>query len=61
VKIVRKKLTEQEIQRLPFPETARLLGGILVIKDTSITQADIRKLRREFRKAVKKEDRNEDR
>lgn len=51
--ITLKRLTEQEIQRLPFSKTARLMGGILVFKDTSITEEDIEKLRRCWRECLK--------
>lgn len=48
-----KKLTEKEISKLPFPETARAIGGYLYFQDSNISESDIRKIRKQFRESIK--------
>lgn len=46
-----KKLTEEEIAKLPFPDTARALGGILYF-DSGLSQEDVDKLRKQFKESL---------
>lgn len=45
-------LLEAEIAKLPFPDTARALGGLLVV-DSPVDQLKIEKFRAAWRKTVK--------
>jgi hypothetical protein len=46
-------MTEEEIARLPFPETARLLGGIMVMMD-DIDPKVVKRIRRQWRITISK-------
>lgn len=43
-----KRLTEEEIAKLPFPDTARAIGGVFELSDNNISQEDVDKLRESF-------------
>lgn len=47
MKLKIKILTEEEIKILPYPETARIVGGILIMEET-IDQTVIENLLREW-------------
>jgi len=46
------KLTEEEIEKLPFPETARAIGGILDIVDTPLSEELLKKVRQQWRESL---------
>jgi hypothetical protein len=52
-KVVLIPMNEEEIKKLPFPETARLLGGILVIKSDPIPEEDLEKIRFQFNECIR--------
>ena len=47
------KLTRKEIAKLPFPETARALGGILVPDVEPLDPKVVAKIRKQFKKAIR--------
>lgn len=47
------KLSRKEMARLPFPFTAKRLGGLWVIQDDSIDQSQIDKIRKQFKESIK--------
>lgn len=47
-------LTEEEIAKLPFPESARLLGGLMTLNTPEIDPKEIEKFRRLFRISLSK-------
>jgi hypothetical protein len=47
-----RKLTEEEIEKLPFPETARKIGGVLEIVD-DIPEKEIERFRELWYKLFK--------
>lgn len=50
------KLTEEEIAELPYPETARKIGGILDIVDTPLSDELLKKIRKQFRESLSNAD-----
>jgi len=49
-----KKLTRKEIKALPFPETARRLGGILIVTNDQDTDPKLMaKIRQQFKDAIR--------
>jgi len=49
-----KSLTKEQINKLPFPKTARLLGGIITIASPEIDEEQLRKFRRQYRITIGK-------
>ena len=47
------KLTKKEIKALPFPETARLLGGILMPDPEPLDPEYVAKIRQQFKNAIR--------
>lgn len=46
------RLTEEEMAKLPFPDTARAIGGIFVQTGDDIPEDTIKKIRDQFRKNI---------
>lgn len=47
-------LTEEQIQKLPYPETARLIGGLLIIKENPLEHhLNVEEFRRVWNKMIK--------
>lgn len=48
------KLSEEQIKALPFPETARLIGGILVLKESPLeNHLNVEEFRRLWNEQIK--------
>lgn len=46
-------LTEEQINKLPFPETARLLGGLLVLEDDALANhLNVLEFRRQWNEMI---------
>jgi hypothetical protein len=50
--LVIRRLTEKEIRGLPFPETARAIGGILVLEDRTITEEELAEIKKLFNRSI---------
>ena len=46
------KLTEEEIAKLPFPETARKIGGIMDFVDIPVSEETMKIIRKQFRESM---------
>lgn len=46
------KLTEEEIAKLPYPETARKIGGIMDFVDIPVSDELLKKIRKQFRESI---------
>jgi len=47
------KLTEEEIKKLPYPDTARAIGGVLVPKYNNMSDADIAQFKKMWHEHTK--------
>jgi hypothetical protein len=52
------KLTDEEINKLPFPETARKIGGLLIhyFHDLAICEKQLEEIRRAWNESIKDAD-----
>jgi hypothetical protein len=50
---MKNKIIKEDYSGLPFPQTAKLLGGILVLKGNDISLKDIEKFRKAFYESIK--------
>jgi len=48
-----KKLTEEEIKELPYPDAARMIGGVFELSDNSPSEEQIKNFKKHWTESIR--------